>query len=274
MNTTENQASLSAAIHAIYQNRRMRTIVNEAKMLVAGRHDAHSHESHLDFVFNEWLIAQTDERRNEVKGQVEEYIRILNDMIDRELLAVSGNNLESSSLVDLRLPVYGHEEDLPSPLPPFALDPTRPVTPLDQVTPASAEPPPAPRKKKAGSLPLSPPPTPLLMALDGLAASRSGNIDNDTFHIALDYLIEAMEHAEGRQAKMDAYIRIFEFILTQPTNLLKDPTLRELAYESLKSTNLRIPGHTGVELLIQTFDRLFVTLRSHPYYVPHLSGSY
>ncbi len=267
--STNNQASLSSSVNAIYQNRRMRTIVNEAKMLIAGRHDAHSHESHLDFIFNEWLIAQTDERRNEVKGQVEEYIRLLNDMVDREALAASGDSLEASSLVDLRLPVYGQED-----LPPFALDPTRPVTPLEQVTATAAEPPPAPRKKKAGSLPLSPPPTPLLMALDGLTAAHSGNIDNDSFHIALDYLIETMEHAEGRQAKMDAYIKIFEFILTQPTNLLKDPTLRELVYESLKSTNLRVPGHTGVELLIQTFDRLFVTLRSHPYYVPHASGNY
>ncbi len=243
-----------------YEQRRMRAITNEAKMLVAGQHSEASHASHLDFLYNEWTSATTDNRRQEIRADVEEYIRLLNDQADRRALAASGGNLESSSIVDLRLPVY--TEELPS----------RAQTP--PMRPMAATPPPAPMKKKAGTLPLSPPPTPILMALDGLALSQTGNVEEDVFHLTLDYQIEAMEKAEEPAAKIAAYVRIFEFLLSQPTNLIRDPTLRELAYESLTSTSLRVPGHAGIELLIDAFNRLYQTIRSHPYYVPHPTGRY
>jgi hypothetical protein len=243
-----------------YEQRRMRSITNEAKMLVAGHPDESSHATHLDFLYSEWDRATTENRRQEVRADVEEYIRLLSNQADRQALAQSGADMESSSIVDLRLPVYSEEPPTPQ---------TPPMKHVDL-----SNPPPPPQRKKAGTLPLSPPPTPILMALDGLALSQTGNVDEDIFHLTLDYQIEAMEAAEEPEAKMAAYTRIFEFILTQPINLLKDPTLRELAYESLTSTSLRVPGHANLELLIDTFNRLYQTLRSHPYYVPHPSGRY
>jgi hypothetical protein len=249
--------------NASYNQRRMRHIINEAKMLAAGRPDELSHTTHLDFIYSEWDRATTEERRQEVRAEADQYIRLLNDYADREALAASGANPESSSIVDLRLPVYS--EEIPSP---------PPATPPRPGAAATPPPPPAPQRKKAGSLPRSPPPTPILMALDGLALSHTGNIDENVFHLALNYQIETMECADSPEAKMAAYIRVFEFLITQPKNLLKDPTLRELAYESLTSTALRVPGHSGIELLIDTFNRLYQTLRTHPYYVPHPSGRY
>ena len=266
MNTSQIQANDS--FRQSYDQRRMRAIVNEAKMLVAGWHDETSHASHLDFIYDEWVRAETDSRRQDVRGQVEDYIRILNDYADRRALIASGGDLEASSLIDLRLPV----SDL-LPLSEAPLESLRPVTPPNQVT--ASVPPNAPqRPKKAGNMPLSPPPSPALLALHGIELSKSGNIDEEMFCISLDYMIEAMENSLDREQKMAAYVKLMEFIMTQPIHLMKNPQLRELTYENILSTAIRVPGHVGVEGLLNSFQRLFLTLRGHPYYVPHPSGQY
>lgn len=244
----------------------MSAIINEAKMLVAGWHDEASHTSHLDFIYEEWVRAATDERRQEVRGQVGEYIRILNNYADRLALAANGCGIETSSLIDLRLPVSHRWDEVPT-----IGEPQRPMTPPNQPT-NNLVAPHAP--KKAGHMPPSPPPSPALLALSGIELSNGGNIDEELFYITLDYLIEAAENVCGCEEKMSAYTKIFEFLLTQPIQLVKNPELRELSFESLLSTSIRVPGHVGVDGLLNSFRRLFVVLRRHPYYVPHPSSNY
>ncbi len=130
------------------------------------------------------------------------------------------------------------------------------------------EPPTPPRFKKAGTLPLSSPPTPQLVAMNAVIRSKSGNLSVEDFECGMDYMLYRLDMAGSPVAKLAAYVDLYEFFMDQPIVIMKSPELRHTALTNLQSTRTDMaPTNEILEDLEIRFTAFLQTLRVHPYYV-------
>lgn len=219
------------------EQRRIRCQINEALMAIQTDPAFDSHADHFEFLYREYSISQTPERRASVKAQVEHYARLLAEH-------------QTAS-----------RATTPPPSPTYTETPARPTT-------IPAQPPAPPRLKKAGSLPISPPPTPKIAAMNAVIRSKSGNLSTEDFERGMEYMIYRLEMAGSSEAKLEAYVELYEFFMEQPIVMLKSPELRNTALANLQATREDLaPTNQILESLEQRFTTFLQSLRVHPYYV-------
>jgi len=213
------------------EQRRIRSQISQVLLSIQNYPAFHSHSDHLEFLFREYSLAQTPERRASVKAQVDHYIRLLAEQAD-------------------------HTTPPPSPTPET---PRRPII-------IPAEPPAPPRLKKAG-LPVASP-SPKLMAMNAVMRSKSGNLSPEDFERGMEYMIYRLEMAGAPAAKLAAYVELYDYFMDQPIIMMKLPELRSAALSNLQATRAEMaPTNETLASLEQRFTTFLESLRVHPYYV-------
>ena len=226
--------------------RRIRHQINEVLVAIQADPAFASHADHLEFLYREYNLSQTPERRASVRAQVEHYARLL----AQYATAGAPEPITSAppSPTSLSAPEAIYQT------------PTRPLRPL--------EPPPAPhRAKKAGTLPLSPPPTPIMSALNAILQSKSGNLPPEQFENTLEYLVYLIEMSPSPQKKLASYTELYEFLMTQPTNMLRCANLRTTTSQHIADVIREFPQAEVFVTLQRRYSAFLDSLRSHPYYV-------
>lgn len=207
--------------HLVYlEQRRIRHQINQVLVAIQTDPAFASHADHFEFLYREYNLSQTPERRASVKAQVEHYARLL-----------------------------AEHQTAGAPEPHSSTPPPSPTSLSATETIYEAE----PRLKKAGSLPLSPPPTPTMKAL-------TGNLPQKQFEVTMEYHMYLIQMAASPQKKMEAYVELYEFLMTQPTNMLRCPNLRT-------TTSQHLADLPQAEALQGRYSAFLDSLRSHPYYV-------
>ena len=210
--------------HLVYlEQRRIRHQINNVLLAIQTDPAFASHADHFEFLYREYSLSQTPERRASVRAQVEHYARLLSEY-----------------------------QTTGAPEPHSSTPPPSPTS-LSATETIYEAPVPEPRLKKAGSLPLSPPPTPTMKAL-------TGNLPEKEFEVTMEYHVYLIEMAASPQKKIEAYMEFYEFLMTQPINMLRCPNLRT-------TTSQHIAGLPQAESLQRRYSAFLDSLRSHPYYV-------
>lgn len=227
------------------EQRRIRCQINEVLVAIQNDPAFDSHSDHFEFLYREYAIAQTPERRVSVRAQVEHYARLLAEH------ATAGAPQPRS--------------ETPPPSPTSLSAPEAIYQTPERLQAPPLQPPPAPpRLKKAGNLPLSPPPTPLMKAL---SQSKSGNLPPEEFENSLEYLVYLIEMSATPQKKLEAYIEFYEFLMTQPINMLRCAELRATTSDHLDHIAADFPQAEELHALQRRYTDFLNSLRVHPYYV-------
>ncbi len=230
------------------EQRRIRCQINEVLVAIQNDPAFDSHSDHFEFLYREYSISQTPERRASVKAQVEHYARLLAEH-QTTGAPVPRVTTPPPSPTSLSAPEAIYE------------------TPA-RLMPVPAEPPAPPRLKKAGTLPLSPPPTPQLQAMNAVIRSKSGNLSIEDFEQGMEYMIYRLEMAGSPVAKLAAYVELYDFFMDQPIVMMKSPDLRSTALAHLQATRADLaPTNEILVDLEGRFNTFLQTLRVHPYYV-------
>ncbi len=240
-------ASASACIAKLEQ-RRIRCQINEVLVAIQNDPAFDSHSDHFEFLYREYGFAQTPERRASVKAQVEHYMRLL-----AEHQTAGAPEPRSST---------------PPPAPTSLSAPEAIYETPERLTTVPADPPAPPRLKKAGTLPLSAPPSPKLQAMNAVIRSKSGNLSPEDFERGMEYMIYRLEVSGSPEAKMAAYVELYDFFMDQPIVMMKSPELRTTALAHLQATRADLaPTNEILVSLEQRFNTFLQSLRVHPYYV-------
>ena len=226
------------------EQRRIRSQINEVLLAIQNDEAFDSHSDHFEFLVREYTLSQTPDRRASVKAQVEHYVRLLAEH-QTAGAPVPRVTTPPPSPTSLSAPEAIYE------------------TPM-RLTSIPAP----PRLKKAGTLPLSPPPTPKLLAMNAVIRSKSGNLSTEDFERAMEYMIYRLEMAGSPAAKLESYVELYDFFMDQPIAMMKSPELRSTALANLQQTRADLaPTNEILERLEQRFTAFLQTLRVHPYYV-------
>ncbi len=241
------------------EQRRIRCQINEVLLSIQGDPAFHSHSDHFEFLYREYSLSQTPDRRASVKAQVDHYARIL------------AEHQTYSSAKGAPVP----QATTPPPSPTSLSAPeTIYETPMRPVK-IAAEPPAPPRLKKAGTLPLSPgrseallSPTPKLLAMNAVMRSKSGNLSPEDFERGMEYMIYLLEMAGAPAAKLAAYVELYNYFMDQPIIMMKSPEIRRAALSNIQATRAEMaPTNETLASLEQRFTTFLESLRVHPYYV-------
>jgi hypothetical protein len=245
------------------EQRRIRCQINKVLMAIQTDPAFDSHADHFEFLYREYSISQTPERRASVKAQVDHYIRIL-----AEHQTAGAPEPRVSTPPPSPTSLSAPERCVARSEPAFADPETIYQTP-ERLQAQPLQPPPAPpRLKKAGNLPLSPPPTPIMSALNSIIRSKSGNLPPQEFENSLEYLVYLIEMSATPQKKLEAYMEFYEFLMTQPTNMLRCAELRNTtSHHLVEMINDLATNHEPLLHLQQRYTEFLNTLRVHPYYV-------
>jgi hypothetical protein len=248
------------------EQRRIRSQISQVLLSIQNYPAFHSHSDHLEFLFREYSLAQTPERRASVKAQVDHYARILAEhqtYSSAKGAPVPRVSTPPPSPTSLSAPeqCVAHSE------PAFAAPETIYETPMRPTT-IPAEPPAPPRLKKTGTLPLSAPPTPKLLAMNAVMRSKSGNLSPEDFERGMEYMIYLLEMAGAPAAKLAAYVELYDYFMDQPIIMMKSPEIRRAALSNIQATRAEMaPTNETLASLEQRFTTFLESLRVHPYYV-------
>lgn len=88
----------------------------------------------------------------------------------------------------------------------------------------------------------------------------TGNLPQKQFEVTMEYHMYLIQMAASPQKKMEAYVELYEFLMTQPTNMLRCPNLRT-------TTSQHLADLPQAEALQGRYSAFLDSLRSHPYYV-------
>jgi hypothetical protein len=244
-----------SACIAKLEQRRIRCQINEVLVAIQNDPAFDSHSDHFEFLYREYIISQTPERRASVKAQVEHYARLLAE--DQTTGApVPRQTTPPPSPTSLSAPEAIYET------------PTR-------LTSIPTDPPAPPRLKKAGTRPLSPgpseaqlSPTPKLATMNAVIRSKSGNLSTEDFERGMEYMIYRLEMAISPTDKLATYVELYDFFMDQPIVMMKSPELRSTALSNLQATRAELaPTNETLVDLEGRFNTFLQSLRAHPYYV-------